>query len=247
MIHKATVTIPMEWTTEANARLVQYLMRDGYEIPRGLGTEEAACSVAAINLALTGKLTESIPDCMSSVIGNWIISVQYAMPGDIRNSPEWKALLPLAAGSGQHLEVERLNVIMDWMWQRVLPYAQPIADKHDFGAEWVEMCNQRTESSAAAATVAADRAADAAYFAGYAAGHAKEASHAADRAAEAAHFAGYATIHATAARAGEAARAAARAAAAYAAYAYAAYAANHAAWDHFDPIGLLRLLIEVSE
>jgi hypothetical protein len=70
-------------------------------LPSGLGTEESACSIAAINLALTGELTDDIPDCMSEVIGRWIIPTQDAMPAELRNSPRWKSLLPLAAGTGQ--------------------------------------------------------------------------------------------------------------------------------------------------
>ena len=51
-----------------------------HDLSRGLGTEESACSVAAINLAISGKLTDDIPECMSKVIGRWIIGVQDAMP-----------------------------------------------------------------------------------------------------------------------------------------------------------------------
>lgn len=55
------------------------------EIPTGLGDEEAASSIASINLALTGQLTDDIPACMSPVIGRWIIRVQDRMPYEIRN------------------------------------------------------------------------------------------------------------------------------------------------------------------
>ena len=40
-------TIDTQWTPEAAAKLRAYLARDGYEIPAGLGTEEAACSIGA--------------------------------------------------------------------------------------------------------------------------------------------------------------------------------------------------------
>ena len=106
------------------------------ELPSGLGDEHAACSIAAINLALTGKLTDSIPDCMSDVIGKWVIGVQDAMPHDMRNSQRWKSLLPLAAGTGKAHEAERLVLILDWVWGTVLPTLQPFADRHGFGAEW---------------------------------------------------------------------------------------------------------------
>lgn len=94
----------------------------------GLGNKHAACSVAAINLALTGELTDKIPDCMSRAIGNWIISAQDAMPDSIRNSPEWKNLLPLAAGTGIEKEVTRLILTMDWLRTTVMPAMLEIAD-----------------------------------------------------------------------------------------------------------------------
>ena len=103
------------WTGEAAERLIHYL--DTHRIPSGLGTKESACSLAAINLALTGELTDEIPDCMSEVVGRWVIRVQDAMPDQIRNSPEWKAALVDAAGTGRGHEAERSALILDWMWE----------------------------------------------------------------------------------------------------------------------------------
>ena len=143
-----------QWTPEVDARLREYLFRPGYEIPSGLGTEEAACSVAAINLALSGELTDSIPDCMSPVVGRWIIGVQDAMPAAMRNSREWRELLALAAGTGREREQERLAIVLDWMRETVLPTVQPLADEHGFGDQWRRMCEQRTEAAAAWAEAA---------------------------------------------------------------------------------------------
>jgi len=124
-------------------------------LPRGIGTAENACSIAAINLALTGKLTEKIPSCMSEVIGRWIIRVQDSMPNEMRNSAEWKQLLPLAAGTGRQHEKERLEIILDWMWGTVLPTLQPIADEKGFGEEWRMMLQERTAYAAKAVRAAA--------------------------------------------------------------------------------------------
>ena len=143
------------WSTEADQRLRRYLHRDGYQIPKGLGTREAACSIAAINLALTGKLSDDIPECMSEVIGTWILDIQDGIPDVLRNSPEWKELLPLAAGTGREQEQERAEIIMDWLWGTVLPYVQPTADKGGFGGEWQAMCNDRTAEAAREAEEAA--------------------------------------------------------------------------------------------
>lgn len=87
-------------------------------IPSGVGTKDAACSLATINLALTGQLTDEIPDCMSKVIGRWIVVIQDAMPAAMRNSPEWREALPYAAGTGRDPRDERarLDLILSWMW-----------------------------------------------------------------------------------------------------------------------------------
>ena len=218
-----------QWTTEADAKLREYLYREGYVIPKGLGTEEEACSVAAINLALTGKLTDTIPECMSEVVGNWIIGVQDYMPDEMRNSPEWKDLLPLAAGTGREHETERLAIILDWMWGTVLPSIQDIADKYGYGDEWRTMCAERTHTAATAAANASDAA---------------DAAVAASRAARAADAAAEAGAAATAVAASRAARAADAAVDANSAVDAAVAAAN---WQKFDPVGLLRRLVEVVE
>ena len=192
-------------------------------IPSGLGTRESACSITAINLALSGTLTDTIPDCMSSVIGQWIIRIQDAMPADMRNSACWRGLLPLAAGTGRTCERERLAIAIDWMWGTVLPLLQPIADKGGYGEPWRTMTTERTQAAAAAAYAyaAADAAcaADAAYAA------------AADAAAAAAAYA--------------AAADAAAAAAAYAAVAYAA--ARTTFWHAADPCACLERMIAVGD
>jgi hypothetical protein len=179
-------------TAEQQEAISAYLKT--HHIPAGLGTEDEACSIAAINLVLTGKLTDKIPECMSEVIGTWIISTQDAMPDDMRNSKAWKELLPLAAGTGRTKEKERLQILLDHMWEVVLPHLQPLADSHGFGTEWARMCSERTQEAADAAyaadadayaAVAAARAADAAADAADAAADAARAAARAARAAAA--------------------------------------------------------------
>ncbi len=115
----------------------------------GIGTKEKACSVAALNLALTGTLTDAVPDCMSRVIGRWIIRVQDRMPATIRDSRAWRDLLVLSAGTGREREAKRLALVMAWMWE-ALALVQP-----------------RAADAAAAAYAAASADADA-YAAAYA-------------------------------------------------------------------------------
>lgn len=206
----------MIWTDEHAAKLKQYL--ESHILPSGLGNEESACSIAAINLAIDGKLTDNIPQCMSRVLGRAIIELQDAMPDDMRNSLRYRAMLMTAPGTGREKEQKRLAVLMDWMWGTVLPQVQPLADKDGFGDEWRRMCEQRTGEHAA-------RAASAAHVA-----HASSAASVANAAAYAASVAG-------SARAGSAACAAANAAA--------HAAAGDDFWQTVDPIGVLERMIEV--
>jgi hypothetical protein len=127
-------------------------------LTRALGSEDAACSIAAINLALSGRLSDDIPPCMSEVIGRWVIRTQDGMPAEMRNSAEWKRLLPLAAGTGREREQERAAIILSWMWEIVLPSVQPVADANGFGKAWKEMLLQRTSLAALAAADEADEA-----------------------------------------------------------------------------------------
>ena len=241
------------WTPEADEKLRAYLARPGYKIPTGIGTEEAACSLAAINLALTGELTGDVPPCMSEVVGEWIIVVQDRMPAEIRDSPEWRALLPLAAGTGRDKEQERLAIILDWMWETVLPYFQPITDVVGYGTAWRAMCMARTEEAANTAREAASEAARATDNAAIA--------ESAARAAKAAGYAPHDAPHDAARAAWGASRAAGEVAyaAAWATYAanaatsaaawatgYSAWLAGYAAaWEEYDPVGVLRKLVDV--
>ena len=192
----------------------------------GVGTKEQACSIAALNLALTGTLTDDVPDCMSRVIGRWIIAVQDQMPAPIRDSAAWRELLVLAAGTGGEHEGERRALVLDWMWN-ALAVVQPRADAEGYGEAWATMLRERTVTSADAA----------AYAAAYAAADADAAAYsAASAAADAAAYSAAATA---------AAEAADYAAADAAAGAYAAAAA--AAWTAIDPISCLRRLVAVTD
>jgi hypothetical protein len=216
-------TITIEQQTAIAVKLA------GMHLPSGLGDEESACSIAAINLALSGELTDDIPPCMSEVIGKWIIRIQDSMPDDMRNSAQWKSLLPLAAGTGRAKEKKRLAIILDWMWGTVLPTLQPLADDRGFGTEWKRMTTERTRAAAEAAARAAARAAESvAWEAAREAAHAVEAAEAEAAAWAAAEAAAWAAE--AAAWAAEAAKAAAWA----------------AAWQTFDPCGLLERLINVE-
>ena len=210
------------FTNEHRNKLEKYL--ETHRLPSGLGSEESACSIAAINLALSGELTDSIPDCMSNVLGKTTIKLQDAMPDEMRNNSRYKKLLPDMAGTGREHEKERLSILLDWLWSVVLPKLQPLADKHGFGTEWRNMCEKRTSIAADAAS-----AASAAAYAAYAAAR--------DASAAAAAYAAYAADDA---------------AASYAASSYAASAAAYATydtnlWNEVDPIGVLERMTYLED
>ena len=162
------------WSAEADHRLRTFLAT--HELSSGGGPEEPACSLVAINLALTGRPSRAIPDCMSAAIGYWIIQIQTEMPGEIRNGRAWKDLLPRAAASGRDREQERLMVLLDCVWDTVLPLSQGLADRKGFGDEWRKLCAAHEAHDAVrmaaareagrAATGAADHAGEAARDAG---------------------------------------------------------------------------------
>jgi hypothetical protein len=209
---------------------------EGRHLGAGRGTETEPCSVAAINLALTGKLTDDVPGCMSQVIGAVVIRLQGPMPDEMRNSREWRELLPLAAGTGRDpkREKERAAIALEWMWSTVLPQLQPWAERHGFGPEWAAMCEQRTQEAAETARAAAASsswvASSAASWAAEAARWAAEAEWATKRAAQ----------RATKRAARWAAEAGAAACGVWKAEAVADF------WRRVDPIGLLRGMVAVS-
>jgi hypothetical protein len=201
------------YTPVDRAKLEDYLAR--HELAKGVGDKESACTVAAINLTLTGKLTAKVPDCMSLVLGRAVIGLQDAMPREMRNSPRYKALALDMPGTGRDREIERLEILMDWLFGTVLPESQPMADERGFGDEWRVMCSERTEAAAYAAAKGADAAAKGGYTANYA------AKYAADAVASVADYSDHA-----AALAAAAADCAAR-------------AADPDFWPRVDPIGVL--------
>ena len=105
------------WDEEVEDRLRSLLADPSWILPVGVGKMHlGACSVASIQLALTGRLTAVVPKCMSEVIGRWMISTQDKMPDEVRNSAEWRDLLPLAAGTGRDelREMERAQILREW-------------------------------------------------------------------------------------------------------------------------------------
>jgi hypothetical protein len=211
----------MQYTPERRRDLEAYLA--SHDLSVGVGNKESACTVAAINIAMTGEVKDTPIDCMSLVLHLAVIPLQDVMPADLRNSQRYKDLIPHMPGTGRDREQERAGVILEWMWETALPQLQPLADDKGFGAEWRKMLDERTPAAADAAADAADAAADAAY-----------ADRAAAMAARAAVYADDPTYVADAAV--YAARSADRAS-----------ADSGAFWTAVDPIGVLERMTFLGE
>jgi hypothetical protein len=136
----------MKEFTPGHAMLLSDFLSN-HSLAQGLGTADRPCSMGAINLILNGEVTDDIPDCMSEVIGRFIIQMQDRMPVLLRNSSDWKNLLPLAARTRREKDLLRRDMLMDWMWG-VLARIQYVADSNDFGSQWATMLKERTWESA---------------------------------------------------------------------------------------------------
>ena len=128
----------IQWTAEHTERLQRYLST--HELQPGIGTHEATCNMGAINIALSGTVTDSTPNCMSEVIGTWITYIHDYIPDAVRNSPAWHTLLARAAQSGRNHEPALMDMLVDWTWRTVLPRLNAVADDTCYGAAWREMC-----------------------------------------------------------------------------------------------------------
>ena len=59
---------------------VQDLLDAHPHLSRGVGTEDEPCTIAAVNMALTSKLTDNLHPCVSPIIRSWVMVTQDAMP-----------------------------------------------------------------------------------------------------------------------------------------------------------------------
>ncbi len=146
------------FTTKMERRLRAILKTS--ELPKGLGTYQNPSSMAAINLAISEELVPYVPDCMSLVIGKWVLIMNDAVPHCIRNSKRWKKALPLAAKSGQDHEEHRANILVEWLWNDIMPLPQNAADLTGLGREWHTLLEQRSSDAAGAVYLKALRKAE---------------------------------------------------------------------------------------
>ena len=229
----------------ARIAIVDWL--DTHELCHGISDEDAACSITAINLALTGELTDEDPsDCMSPVIRHWVIRVQDKMPEkmmsrDDEHGRRWRKALPFVAGSRDpDREQERQDLILNWMWERLGDDWETWVPT-EVHAAWHTMLTERTATASNdASSFAASN--DTSYAAHVAVTYATHATSAANAAVV---YAAHAAVHAAHAAVVYATYATSAAtAAAYAATTSAGGAANvYGFWQRADPARLLAALV----
>lgn len=142
----------MIYTNEHQKKIRKHIAR--HTISVGIGDGNSACTLATINLAISGLLTDDIPECMSSVLGSTVIVLQDAFTYELRNSDRYKKLIIDMPGTGKDQEEERLTIITDWMWEVVLPMLLPKAERNGFGKEWRTMLSEKTINAASRASCA---------------------------------------------------------------------------------------------
>jgi hypothetical protein len=137
------------FTKEDREKVSRFLSKT--KLCQGFGTAASPCSIIAINFALTGDIGDSRPSCMSPVIHRFIIEAQDSAGDEMRNSKEWKTLLPWAAGSldEDEIELERLGLVRDWLWDTVLASGIMLKASALAGLryDWEQMLKGRSEQS----------------------------------------------------------------------------------------------------
>jgi hypothetical protein len=119
-----------------------------------------ACTIAEINLVLTGELDDGSHPCISEVIRFWVINVQDAMPSYLRNLPAWRNAAIGIAGSTGSAEQDRARIalIMSWMWEALADDIVIAGLPASVLPAWREMLSQKTANATNAANAAANAA-----------------------------------------------------------------------------------------
>lgn len=152
--------------TDADRDAIRATLQD-VTLVHGVGNLDAhtACTIAAVNLALTGELRDDDPaDCISPVIRRWVIGVQDSMPEAMLAEDAWRDLIPWIAGTRSTSDVEqaRLALILDWMWDRLAAIRDVVPESARDA--WDRMLAERTSAATAAYDAAATRATAAAAY-----------------------------------------------------------------------------------
>lgn len=83
------------------------------------------------------------------ILHDFIYAVGRDAPEYIRTSQEWDVLCQRAKNVGfiRPVLLAQHQVLLDWIFDVVLPLLQPLADKHGLGSKWATMCDEQTEEA----------------------------------------------------------------------------------------------------
>ena len=91
-----------------------------------------------------------LPAGASEILSRWVIRIEEDLPTEMRTSERWTSAKDRITDRGRapQDEAARLSLIMNWMWNSVLPLCQEAADQTGYGDLWRRMCQQKTKHSA---------------------------------------------------------------------------------------------------
>lgn len=126
-----------------------------HTLSAGMGTADSPCSIGAINLVLSNKLTDERPECMHPILHAFVIHIQDVMPDSLRNSSRYKDAIPRLLNTANST-LDHKRILLDWLFTKVLPIVPHIGTP--FETEWLHMLEVRTHEAADKAAKAADKA-----------------------------------------------------------------------------------------
>lgn len=140
-------------TEDTRASLRAALLDETIHLGMGVGTlDDERCTMAAINLVLTGVLDDGGHPCVSEAIRYWVIRIQDVIPDWIRNGVAWRTAAVGIAGSAAPPDVElaRVQMLLTWMWDRLADPAVLAGVPVGIRPAWDVMLRERTAAAATA-------------------------------------------------------------------------------------------------
>jgi hypothetical protein len=119
----------------------------GATLGQGLNNSKTPCTIAAINLTLSGRFTDDCPHCMSPELCDFVVILQDSLSHECRNSPEWKSIIPLLLNTkDQDAEIKsRIQELSTKLLINAGYSSTETADTaklHDWQFTSVQLCNK---------------------------------------------------------------------------------------------------------
>ena len=85
---------------------------------------------------------DTVPASLSETIGHFVLHSRSHMPEQIRTSSSWRAALAAALPTDRARDPQRYTLLKEWLFHKVLPRCQPIADAKGRGPSWSAMLEE---------------------------------------------------------------------------------------------------------